>query len=260
MLVAITRDVSSSISNCELTFARRQPIDQPRACRQLEDYRAALQSCGVQVRRLPADSRYPDSCFVEDTAIVVDELAIIASMGAASRRGETSAIEQELSPHREIARITLPGTIDGGDVLRVGRRVLVGHSSRTNEAGIQQLGSILEPCRYKVIPVRTTRGLHLKSACTAIDDHTLLVNRDWIDVNDLDGFDLIPTPGDEASATNVLRIEQTLFVQAGFPKTMQRLEAVHNKIELIDTSELRKAEGALTCLSIIFNTSMNRHS
>src|SRR5215471_18987066 len=209
MLVAITRDVSSSISNCELTFARRQPIDQPRACRQLEDYRAALQSCGVQVRRLPADSRYPDSCFVEDTAIVVDELAIIASMGAASRRGEAAAIEAELSPHREIARVTLPGTIDGGDVLRVGRRILVGRSSRTNEAGIQQLASILEPLQYKVIPVSTSRGLHLKSACTAVNDDTLLVNRDWVDVSDLDGFDMIFTSSDEASAANLLRIEQT---------------------------------------------------
>src|SRR5215831_7360440 len=102
MLVAITRDVSPAIANCELTFVERQPIDHGLACRQLEQYRAALQTCGVEVRRLAADGRYPDSCFVEDTAIVVDELAIIASMGARSRRGETSAIEQELSPHREI--------------------------------------------------------------------------------------------------------------------------------------------------------------
>jgi dimethylargininase len=257
MLVAITRDVSPAISNCELTFVERQPIDHGLACRQLEQYRAALQMCGVEVRRLAADGRYPDSCFVEDTAIVVDELAIMASMGAPSRRGETEAIEAELSTHRVIARVTLPATVDGGDVLRVGRRMLVGRSSRTNEAGIRQLASILKPFQYKVIPVRTSRGLHLKSACTAINDETLLLNQDWVDIRDLDGFELIFTPRDEASAANILKVEQTLFVQAGFPKTMQRLQEIHSIVEAIDTSELQKAEGALTCLSIIFKSGVS---
>jgi dimethylargininase len=260
MLIAITRDVSPSISNCELTFMARQPIDHTLACRQLEEYRAALARCGVQVRRLPPDSRYPDSCFVEDAAIVVDELAIIASPGAASRRGETPAIETELSPHREIARVSLPATIEGGDVLRIGKRILVGRSSRTNEAGIQQLARIVEPWDYAVIPVRTNRGLHFKSACTAINDETMLVNRDWIDVDDLAGFDLVFTPPEEPAAANVLRIEQTLFIQAGFPKTMQRVQGVHSEVEAIDTSEFRKAEGALTCLSIIFSAGASGRS
>jgi dimethylargininase len=258
MLVAITRDVSPSIANCELTFVERQPIDYPLACRQLEDYRVALQECGVEVRRLAADSRYPDSCFVEDTAVVVDELAIIASMGAASRRGETQAIEAELATHRQIARVTLPATVDGGDVLRVGRRMLVGRSSRTNDAGIRQLASILEPFEYRVIPVSTDRGLHLKSACTAINDKTLLVNQDWVNIDDLAGFELIYTPREEPSAANILRIGQTVFVQSGFTKTMQRVQAVHKVVEPMDTSELQKAEGALTCLSIIFNRGASR--
>lgn len=253
MLIAITRDVSPSIAHCELTFVDRQPIDHGVASRQLENYRAALEKCGVFVRRLPADSRYPDSCFVEDTAIVVDEIAIITSMGAASRRGEAAAIEAELSPHREIAHIELPATIDGGDVLRAGRHILVGRSTRTNEAGIQQLARILEHHGYRVIPVRTNGGLHFKSSCTAIDDETLLVNRDRIRVDDLAGVGTIFTPDEEPAAANVLRVDETLFVQAGFPITLQRLQSVHGKVEALDTSELRKAEGALTCLSIIFN-------
>jgi dimethylargininase len=252
MLIAITRDVSPSIANCELTFVDRQTIDQDVASTQLENYRGALEKCGVVVRRLPADSRYPDSCFVEDTAIVVDELAVIASMGAASRRGETAAIEAELSPYREIERITLPATLDGGDVVRLGRHILVGHSTRTNEAGIQELARILERRGYRVIPVRTNGSLHFKSACTAIDDETLLVNPDWIRVDDLDGFRMIFTPDEEPAAANVLRVRQTLFVQAGFHRTIQLLEGVHSKVEVLDTSELRKAEGALTCLSIVF--------
>ena len=255
MLIAITRDVSPSIEKCELKFVDRQPIDHSLAERQLEEYRAALERCGALVRRLPADSRYPDSCFVEDTAIVVDEIAVIASMGAASRRGETPAIEAELAPYRNLGHITLPATIDGGDVLRAGKTILVGLSSRTNETGVEQLARILEPRGYTVTPVRTSQSLHFKSACTAIDDGTLLVNRDWIRLDDIAGFNIVFTPDDEREAANVLRVNETLFVQAGFPGTMKRLQSVHGRVEALDTSELRKAEGALTCLSIIFELS-----
>ena len=254
MLIAITRDVSPKIENCELKFVDRQPIDYSLAVRQLEDYRAAIERCGALVRRLPAESLYPDSCFVEDTAIVVDEVAVIASMGAASRRGETPAVEAALRAYRSIAHITLPATIDGGDVLRAGKNILVGLSTRTNEGGIEQLARIVEPLGYRVIPVKTSESLHFKSACTAINDGTLLVNRDWIKLDDLDGFDIVLTPDDEPEAANVLRVNDTLFVQAGFPGTMERLRSVHSKVETLDTSELRKAEGALTCLSIIFET------
>jgi len=255
MLIAITRDVSPNIENCELKFVDRQPIDHALAARQLEDYRAALKRSGALVKRLPADSRYPDCCFVEDTSIVLDEVAVIASMGAASRRGETPAIESELRPYRSIARVTLPATIDGGDVLRAGKNILAGLSSRTNEAGVEQLARIVEPHGYRVIPVKTSESLHFKSACTAINDETLLVNRDWIRIDDLAGFNIVFTPDDEPEAANVLRINNTLFVQAGFPGAQERLRKVHDKVEVLDTSELRKAEGALTCLSIIFETS-----
>jgi dimethylargininase len=254
MLIAITRDVSPSIANCELTFIDRQPIDFEAATRQLENYRAALERCGAVVKRLPADSRYPDSCFVEDTAIVVDEVAVIASMGAVSRRGETAAVEAELAPYRRIARITLPATIDGGDVLRVGKKILVGLSTRTNEAGVVQLARLLEPAGYQVIPVRTSQSLHFKSDCTAIDDSTLLVNPDRIQVEDLQAFTTIHTPPNEPEAANVLRVNATLFVQAGFPVTMERLQRLHSSVEILDTSEFRKAEAALTCLSILFET------
>ena len=252
MLIAITRDVPPSIGDCELTFIERQPIDLAVATRQLENYRTALERCGVIVKRLPADSRYPDSCFVEDTAVVVDETAVIASMGAASRRGEAPAIEAELAPYRKIARISLPATIDGGDVLCVGRKVLVGLSTRTNAAGFQQLARILEPSGYNVIPVKTAESLHFKSDCTSIDDSTLLVNRQRIPFDDLQGFNIIPTPDEEPDAANVLRVGDSLFVQAAFPHTLELLRGLHPRVESLDTSEFRKAEAALTCLSIVF--------
>ena len=254
MLIAITRDVSPSIGNCELTFIDRQPIDFATATRQLENYRAALERCGAVVKRMPADSRFPDSCFVEDTAIVVDEIAVIASMGAASRRGETAAVEAELAPYRRIAHITLPATIDGGDALRVGKKILVGLSTRTNEAGVLQLARLLEPAGYQVIPVRTSQSLHFKSDCTAIDDTTLLVNPNRIQVDDLQSFTTVHTPPDEPDAANVLRVNETLFVQAGFPATLERLRTTQSRVESLDTSEFRKAEAALTCLSILFET------
>jgi dimethylargininase len=220
MLIAITRDVSPNIGNCELKFVDRQPIGYAVAARQLENYRAALERCGALVKRLPADSRYPDSCFVEDTAIVVDGIAIIASMGAPSRRGESPCDEAELRPYRSIAHIMLPATIDGGDVLRAGKTILVGLSSRTNEEGITQLARIVEPHGYRVISVKTTESLHFKSACTAIDDRTLLANGDSIQLEDLAGFNIVFTPDDEPEAANVLRVNETLFVQEGFPGTL----------------------------------------
>lgn len=254
MIRAITHKVSPKIVECELTFIDRTPIDFQLAVRQHEQYCAALERRSATVEKLSGNDSYPDSCFVEDTAIVVDELAIITSMGAASRRGETALIERELSKYRDIARIRLPATIEGGDVLRVGKKVYVGESSRTNVQGIQELAKILTPLGYKVIAVETKRSLHLKSACTAIDDETLLVNPQWVELDSFKGFNLLYTPAEEPWSANVLRVGSTVFLQAGFPRAIEMVKNVAESVEVVDTSELGKAEGALTCLSIIFES------
>src|SRR5205085_3260169 len=197
MLRAFTHKISPRIAECEVTFIDRSPIDLRLAVRQHDHYCDALKRLGVTVKKLSENESYPDSCFVEDTAIVVDELAIICSMGVSSRRGETRLIERELSKYREIAHISLPATIEGGDVLRIGKKILIGQSSRTNLEGIKELAKILEPYDYHVVPVRTKGSLHLKSACTAIDEETLFVNPDWVALDALRGFNLTYTQADE---------------------------------------------------------------
>src|SRR5256714_12181706 len=143
MLRAITHKISPRIAECEITFIDRSPINLRLAVRQHDDYCDVLNKLGVIVKKLSENESYPDSCFVEDTAIVVDELAIICSMGVSSRRGETRLIERELSKYREIAHISLPATIEGGDVLRIGKKVFIGQSSRTNLEGVAELAKIL---------------------------------------------------------------------------------------------------------------------
>ena len=252
MLRAITHTVSPRIVDCELTFIDRSPIDFDLAVRQHDNYCAALERLGVTVERLSGNDSYPDSCFVEDTAVVVDELAVICSMGVESRRGETRLIERELSRYRETAHIRLPATIEGGDVLRVGRKVFVGRSSRTNEQGIEGLSELLSPYGYTIVPVRTKGSLHLKSTCAAIDDETLFVNPEWVELDRLSGFNLVHTPAAEPHSANVLRVGPAVCVQAGFPQAAELISRLVGRVEVIDTSELRKAEAGLTCSSIIF--------
>ncbi len=252
MLRAITHEVSPRISACELTFVERLPIDHQLAVRQHDQYCDVLSRLGVSVKKLSENLAFPDSCFVEDTAIVLDEIAVICSMGVASRRGEPALIERELSEYREIARLSFPATIEGGDVLRIGRRLFVGESSRTNLQGINELAMVIKPFGYEVVPVKTSGSLHIKSACTAIDDETLLINRDWVDPDIFKGFNRLFTPIEEPWSANILRIDETACVQAGFQRTIEIVSRVAPRVEAIDTSELGKAEGALTCLSIVF--------
>jgi dimethylargininase len=256
MLRALTHKISSRIAECEVTFIDRSPIDLEVAVRQHDDYCAVLRGLGVIVSALSENESYPDACFVEDTAIVVEELAIICSMGVPSRRGETGLIERELSKYRELARISLPATIEGGDVLRIGKKIFIGRSSRTNLEGIEELKRILEPYGYRVLPVRTKGSLHLKSACTAIDEETLFVNPEWVELDAFKGFKLAYTPAEEPWSANILRVGATVCVQAGFPKALELIRRVARKVEIIDISELRKAEAGLTCSSIIFESSI----
>jgi dimethylargininase len=249
--VAITRDISPSLAACELTYLPRVPIDIERARAQHCEYERALGDAGYRVERLSSTGDMPDSVFVEDIAVVFDELAIVTRSGAESRRVETAAIADALKQYRPLRAIEAPGTIDGGDVLIVGRQVFVGMSTRTTGAAVIQMDRALRPHGY-TLRSGTVRGcLHLKSAVTALDDETVLVNPEWIDRTMFDGLRIIEIDPAEPSAANALRLDDRLVFPASFPRTAARLEARGYRLAFVDASELAKAEGAVTCCSLI---------
>jgi dimethylargininase len=252
MIVAITREVSSSMESCELTHFARQPIDIARAREQHAGYRDCLRELGLEVIALPAEDQFPDAVFVEDPAIVLDEIAVVARSGAGSRRGEAESIARELARYRPLHHMQSPATLDGGDVLRAGRTLYVGHSARTNAAGIQQLAAAAESHGYRVRPVEVHGCLHLKSAASWLGDDTVLVHRQWIDAAAFAGLRLIDVPAGEEQAANVLLIGDTVLLADGFPRTAAAIAALGRRVCLVENSELRKAEGALTCCSLIF--------
>ncbi len=253
MLRAITRAVSRNIAKCELTFRCRELISYERAVRQHDEYCGLLRYRGVEVVTLGASDRYPDCCFVEDTAVVIDELAIIASMGAASRRGEITDAEKVLSQHREIARVSPPATIDGGDVVRAGKRIFVGLSRRTNAEGVEALTRLARPFDYSIVPVHVSGSLHLTTACSVIDDETVILNSRWVDASPFEGMRVLHVAEDEPWAANTMRVAGAVCVEAGATQTADLIHRHHADIEVLNISEFRKAEGSLSCLSIIFS-------
>jgi dimethylargininase len=252
MLIAITRGLSPSIHQCELTHLARVPIDFEKACRQHQDYESVLRSLGVEVRSLPAEPRLPDSVFVEDTAVVVDECAIITRPGAESRRAETPSIAAALAPCRKLAQIQPPGQIDGGDVLCVGKCIYVGLSSRSNENAVSQMRGWLEPLGYRLQVIRIADCLHLKSAVTQVAESTLLINPTWVAKAEFAAMDFIDVDPTEPSAANALLIGDAVVYQPAYPKTYERLVRAGLRVVPADASELAKAEGALTCCSLVF--------
>jgi dimethylargininase len=251
MPLAITRGVSSAIARCELSHIDRIPIDVGRARAQHAAYERALESLGFQLIRIEASDDHPDCVFVEDTAIVVPELAIMARPGAASRRGETAAVAAVLERYRPLAFIEAPGTIDGGDVLRVGHSVFVGRSSRTNDTAVAQLGTLLVPHGYEIILVAIAGALHLKSAVTQVAEGTLLINRAWVDAGPFARFTLIDVEATEPFAANALLAGATAIYANAFPRTKARLESRGIRVLGVDASELAKAEGGVTCGAIL---------
>ena len=252
--IAFTREVSPTIVECELTHLSRTPIDVATARVQHQAYEALLASLGCDVRRVAPANAHPDAVFIEDTAVVFDEVAVIARPGAVSRRAETTAVEFALAPLRPVARIAEPATLDGGDVLVVAREVFVGRSGRTNDEGIAQLRAILAPFGYTVSGVDVTGCLHLKSAVTALDDTTVLLNPAWVDAALFAGCRVIEVDPSEPMAANVLRIGDQLVYGTSYPRTQARLEALGFTLRTADASELAKAEGAVTCCSLILRS------
>lgn len=252
MKTAITRQVSPAINRCELTHIARQPIDYERACIQHKQYEDALRSLGLDVISLEAEADLPDSVFVEDVALMLDECAIMLNPGAPSRRSEVASVEKVLVPYRDIFRIQPPGTVDGGDILRVGRTIYVGLSGRSTENAIGQIKGMLEPLGYQVRAVNVAGCLHLKSAVTQVSERILLVNPEWVSKNDFPGMDFIEVDPSEPYAANAVLVDDTIIYPSSFPKTGEKLERAGTKMMIVDADELAKAEGAVTCCSLIF--------
>lgn len=248
---ALTRDVSSGLANCELTHLARTPIDVDVARAQHAAYEQALRDAGCTVERLAAGREMPDAVFIEDIAVVFDEVAIVTRPGAESRRLETAAVEGALSRHRSIRTIASPGTVDGGDVLVVGRHVFIGRTTRTNDAAIDQMRTLLSPFGYTVCAVQVSGCLHLKSAVTALADDLLLANRDSLEMTPFGAFEIIDVDPSEPMAGNALRLDDRVIYPTAFPRTAERIARRGFRVHAVDVSELAKAEGAVTCCCVI---------
>jgi dimethylargininase len=249
--IAITRKISPAITRCELTHLQREAIDVPQAGRQHEAYERCLAQLGCRVVSLPAEPDLPDSVFVEDAAIVVDELAVVTRPGAESRRAETASIVRVLERFRPVAAIQAPGTLDGGDVLCLGRRVVVGLSGRSNRDGIEQLRALLSPHGYTVEALPVSGCLHLKSAVTVVGREAVLLNPKWVDRAAFEGYERLEVDPAEPYAANALLVGGGVIYATAFPRTADRLERAGVPLVQTNVSELAKAEGAVTCCSLI---------
>jgi dimethylargininase len=250
--IALVRDVSPSLERCELSFQQRVSIDLEKARAQHRAYVDTLVALGCKVETLPPLPENPDAVFVEDTAVVLDEIAVITRPGAESRRGEVDSSAAALARHRKLAYIEAPGTLDGGDVLTVGRTLYVGLSARSSKDGVEQMRAHLKPHGYEVRGVELHGCLHLKTAVTQVAERTLLMNPAWVDEADFKGMDFIHVDLLEPPAANAVRIGEALIYAQSFPRTLERLQQRGLRVHAVDMSETEKAEGGVTCCSLIF--------
>lgn len=251
MTIAITRAISPRFNECEITHIERTPIDLNVARTQHHEYAHALKALGCTVIELPAESDLPDSVFVEDTAFILPEVAVITRPGADSRKLETESITSALHPLIKLVHVRAPATVDGGDVLVLGKNIYIGLSTRSNQDAINQLNELLKEYGYTVTGVRMHDCLHLKTAVTRVDDNTLLINPRWVDTNHFEDFNWIQVDPAEPFAANCLPVDETIIFPAAFPKTREKLEQAGYKVVVVDVAELAKAEGAVTCCSLI---------
>ena len=253
--IAITREVNTAIRNCELSFLPRVSIDIGLAFQQHQHYQSVLSSLGCEIVVVPTEPGLADSVFVEDTAIVLDEIAVLLRPGAATRRPEVAGVESVLRRYRTLASIQPPGTLDGGDLLRVDNVIFAGLSTRSNQSGIEQLRDIVADYGFSVKTVNTTKCLHLKSAVSAVAPGTLLINPDWVSSSTFSDYELIDIDKEEAHAANALLVGESVIYPLSFPRTTDRLVTRGIDVKPVDLSELQKAEGAATCCSLILTTS-----
>lgn len=229
----------------------RRPIDLALARRQHAAYEQALRDAGCDVRQLAEQPDQPDSVFVEDTVIVLDEAAVITRPGAASRRGETASMAAALGGLRELLHIEPPGTLDGGDVLRLDHVLYVGASARSNAEGIAQLARLVAPFGYRVEAVPLRDCLHLKSAVTRIPGERVLLNPAWVDAGSFPGFAAVAVDPAEPHAANAVQIGEAVIHPASCPRTTDALRKLGIDVRNVDMSETEKAEGGVTCCSVL---------
>ena len=251
-MIAFVRQVAPSLASCELTYLARAAIDVPRARRQHAQYVAALTTLGCRIEWLPPLAQHPDGVFVEDTAVLVPEVALITRPGAAARRDEVESVATALARHLPVRRVTDPACLEGGDVLRIGRTLYVGASGRTNPAGVAALAEGLAPFGYAVREVALRGCLHLKSACTFIAPNVLLVNPAWTDPAAFDAGVVIAVDPREPFAANTLTLRGLTLVSSAYPRTQRALGAAGIATQAVQVGELHKAEAALTCMSLLW--------
>ncbi len=251
---ALTLTPSSSMNetNCELLFMKPQAIDTGLALSQHSKYCQCLEDLGFEVTRLPAIAELPDSVFIEDPVVLLDEVAVLTLPFSPSRKGEVPNIEKFISGLGKTERIIPPGTMEGGDVLKIGRTLYVGISNQTNQEGFNQFRSFVEPFGYKVIPVKVQGALHLKTAATALDDRTLLMNPDWIDAQPFRDFRIVEVPRDEPFGGNIIAVGRRVLMHEGFVQTCHTVKSLGFEVSLVNISEFLKAEAGLTCMSVLY--------
>lgn len=254
-MIALTHVPSPNLYACEKTYVPAASIDVAQARVQHTAYCRLLSELGCEVLVLDCSEAHADSTFVEDTAVILDELAVLASMGTESRRKETDAIRPFLSRFRPLETIHLPATLEGGDVLRVGRRLLVGCSRRTNRAGIDALKQMIDRFGYEILPVPVHGCLHLKTACTALPDGRLIVNPNWIELAALSGWEVLAVPDSEPWAANLCLVGESIILPAEHEETAEMLRNLGAKTYPVPLSEFAKAEGGATCLSLLIPSS-----
>ena len=254
LLIAITREVNAAIGSCELTFSPRVKIDTGVVLQQHQQYQTVLSSLGCEVVTVSTEPGLADSVFIEDTAIVLDEIAVLCRPGAVSRQPEVAGVESVLQEYRTIASIQPPGCLDGGDLLHIGKVIYAGLSTRSNQSGIEQLCSIVADYGYSVKTVETTKCLHLKSAVSEVAPGSLLINSDWISRAAFGECELIDVDREEPHAANALLVGRSVIYPSSFPHTREKLVTRGIDVIPVDMSELQKAEGAATCCSLICTT------
>ena len=247
---AIAREVSPSLASCELTYLDRAPIHVARGIAQHRAYCELLVDLGLNVVVLPASPDLADSVFVEDTTVALDEAAVMTTPGAASRRPEVVAVAETLARYRPL-EYPAAGTLDGGDVMHVGRTLYVGQTPRTDAAGTAELARIVAPADYRVVPVAVDGCLHLKSGCSYLGRGLVLANRKWFDASALSDLEIVDVDESEPWAANTLAVRDTIVMATGFPRTRQRLEERAFRVRTVDVSELQKAEAGVSCMSIL---------
>ena len=255
-MIALTRGIPATFAQATTAVPADPPIDVARARTQHDAYRRALRAIGLEVVTLPADDRFPDGCFVEDCAVLAGGVALITRPGAPSRRGEVDAIEDALVRivgDAAVHRMEAPATLDGGDCLRVGRTLFIGASARTNAEGIARATAVFAPhgIRVVAVPMPSRDVLHLKCVCSPLGDDRVLLAEGTLPASTFDGFGVVTIPASEAYAANCLAYDGPAIVAEGFPETLSILRGEGLRVTPLDTSEIHKADGALTCLSIL---------